>query len=480
MRGRAIRPPLRMSLRSIAGTGALRHAAIVCLASLCMPRVAWAEPSCPKGTRSKTHVVARGDTLSGIINEHGMLIADVVRDNPGLNPDSLSEGQKLLLCIPKATRRRAKRCRGGGLVHEHRVRSGDNLHGIALRYGVEEQSLLKDNPDLKEHPDQLREGQTISVCAQAARLKNSKACKYRTPLHYHEVVPGEWLAEIASRYGVRQRDIQRLNAKLRGNPDYLRPGQRLRVCPDIAPRTRERIHHDVRSGETIASIAARYDVSPQQLIRFQQGRLKNPDELSIGQRLVVWQDGGIVEGFADEDDEAGGALPNGIQLPPGRHYEVKSSNLAWGTPATIRLIQAAVSKYERRIRGPVVHIGDISRKGGGRFPPHKSHRTGQDVDVGYVVNGGDYSNSHFVRATKSNLDAKHTWALLNAFLDTDHVRYVFMDYNIQGWLYDYAKKRGVSQRTLDELFQYPRGKRRAYGIIRDDPGHDDHFHVRFQ
>ena len=470
-----------MTFWLIAGARSLSVLLALCFTCAVLPGRAHAAPAtCPKGTTEKTHVVARGDTVSGIISERGMTIADVLRDNPGLNADSLSEGQKILLCVPKASPRRVQRCRGGGLVHEHKVRAGETLREIALRYGVGDNALLRDNPELKKHPDQLREGQSLNVCAQAARLKASKACKYRTPLHYHEVVPGEWLAEIASRYGVRQRDIKRLNPRLRGNPDYLRPGQRLRVCPDIAPRSRERIHHDVRSGETIVSIADRYDINPQQLIRFQQGRLENPDELRIGQRLVVWQDGGIVPGFADEDDEAGGALPNGIQLPPGRHYEIKSSALAWGTPSTIRLIQSAVSKYERRGRRPVVHIGDISRKGGGNFPPHKSHRTGQDVDVGYVLKRGDYSNSHFASVTKDNFDAKHSWELLKAFLDTDQVRYVFMDYRIQGWLYDYAKGHGVSQSALDELFQYPRSKRRAYGIVRNDPGHDDHFHVRFQ
>ena len=38
----------------------------------------------------------------------------------------------------------------------------------------------------------------------------------------------------------------------------------------------------------------------------------------------------------------------------------------------------------------------------------------------------------------------------------------------------------VSEGTLEALFQYPRGKGRAYGIIRHWKGHKDHFHVRFR
>jgi len=51
---------------------------------------------------------------------------------------------------------------------------------------------------------------------------------------------------------------------------------------------------------------------------------------------------------------------------------------------------------------------------------------------------------------------------------------------LQALLHDYAKAHGTPEAELDELFQYPRGRRRAYGIIRDDKGHDDHFHVRFE
>jgi hypothetical protein len=28
-----------------------------------------------------------------------------------------------------------------------------------------------------------------------------------------------------------------------------------------------------------------------------------------------------------------------------------------------------------------IQIGDISRRGGGKFPPHKTHRSGRDVDM---------------------------------------------------------------------------------------------------
>ena len=45
-------------------------------------------------------------------------------------------------------------------------------------------------------------------------------------------------------------------------------------------------------------------------------------------------------------------------------------------------IQRAITLYSRRARGgPKIHVGDLSLRGGGHFPPHLSHRSGRDVDV---------------------------------------------------------------------------------------------------
>ena len=129
--------------------------------------------------------------------------------------------------------------------------------------------------------------------------------------------------------------------------------------------------------------------------------------------------------------------------------------------------------------GPKVHVGDISKKGGGPMPPHSSHQLGRDVDVGYVLEGKLADEARFKKATEDNLDVARTWRLIKSFIDTEQVVYVFVDYKLQQPLYEHAKARGASEELLDELFQYPRGRRRSHGIIRHWKGHDDHFHVRF-
>lgn len=452
-------------------------ALVLCLGWAAIAAAAPPSKGCPKKTRKRQHTVKRGEVLSRIASDYGVRMPDVLRDNPGVTADALREGQSLAICLPKP--KAHKPCGGGRRLYEHTVRSGEQLRTIASRYATTEKDLLKRNPRLSRRPERLRTEEVLTVCTLPQRANGARACDYRSPLFRHEVVPGEWLAEIASRYGVRQQDIRRLNPKLQKNPDYLRPGMRVTVCPEIPPRRRERIRHNVTRGETVASIAKRYDLHPRQLIRFQDGRLENPDTLRLRQTLVVWRDGDIMPGYGLDDDNGSGALVAGVQLPPSSDYTLKHPALAWGTARTVRLLQRALSRHRRRAGGPKVRVGDLSKRGGGHLPPHKSHRTGKDVDIGYVIRGAK-DGTRFLRATRKNLDVERTWRLINTLLQTSEVRYIFMDYPIQGWLYDHAKRRGVGQATLDELFQYPRGERRAAGVIRAEPGHDDHFHIRFR
>lgn len=183
--------------------------------------------------------------------------------------------------------------------------------------------------------------------------------------------------------------------------------------------------------------------------------------------------------FADED--FAGVLTHGVQLPPGPGYVVKAPDHAWGTPRTVRLLQEAIRSYTRGGRGgPKVHVGDISLRGGGVFPPHLSHRHGRDIDIGYVLKGTDADQTRFVSAGRDNLDVARSWALLEALLATGQVHYVFLDYGLQRQFYDHALASGASAQRLAELFQYPRGEGAPYGVIRHWRGHVNHFHVRFR
>lgn len=173
-------------------------------------------------------------------------------------------------------------------------------------------------------------------------------------------------------------------------------------------------------------------------------------------------------------------MRDAVQLGEGPGWMIKTPAFAWGTRRTVHRLRESLRAYVRVAQGgPDVHVGDLSKAGGGPFPPHLSHRTGRDVDVGYVLTGREADIARFVRASAANLDRARTWKLVKSMIDTRAVAWIFMDYRVQALLYEYALQDGTPRETLESLFQYPHGDRAMHGIIRDWRGHDDHFHVRW-
>ena len=184
--------------------------------------------------------------------------------------------------------------------------------------------------------------------------------------------------------------------------------------------------------------------------------------------------------YPDLVDDLGTEMADGVQMPPGAAYVLKTPDNAWGTPRTVALLREAVRNYARDHDGPKVRIGDISRASGGPFPPHLSHQQGRDVDVGYILQGPRKDDLYFVNATPGNLDRERTWALLESMFATGEVTYIFMDYELQKLLYAHAEANGVPPQRLAEIFQYPNGRRASRGKIRHWRSHRGHFHVRFR
>ena len=174
-----------------------------------------------------------------------------------------------------------------------------------------------------------------------------------------------------------------------------------------------------------------------------------------------------------------GWLISGIRLEsePGLQAREKRS---WGTPETIDAIRAAVRNVNDRFPNtPTLVVGSLSRKGGGFLPPHRSHQSGRDVDLGYYFLGSE-SPKGFVAANRRNLDVARTWYLIESLMEAAEVEYIFIDRRLQRVLHRYVRDDlGYPEEKLDALFQYPRRRRNRAGILRHSRGHRDHMHVRF-
>lgn len=172
-----------------------------------------------------------------------------------------------------------------------------------------------------------------------------------------------------------------------------------------------------------------------------------------------------------------GALEEGRELPELGPGFVHIGERSFGTDELVAALRFAAGTVARRYPGTVpILVADLSHMGGGPAPPHVSHQSGRDADLGYYL-AENRSARSFVSALRS-LDAEKTWTFLAALLSTELVQYVFIDYAVQAALYDEAVRQGWSSTALDEVFQYPAGRSARVGIIRHLRGHDDHMHVR--
>jgi hypothetical protein len=71
-------------------------------------------------------------------------------------------------------------------------------------------------------------------------------------------------------------------------------------------------------------------------------------------------------------------------------------------------------------------------------------------------------------------------ALARTSSEPTGVQMIFLDYDVQAKLSDYAKAHGATEDQLARTFQYPHGRDEQAGLVRHWPHHTDHMHVRFK
>jgi murein endopeptidase len=181
-----------------------------------------------------------------------------------------------------------------------------------------------------------------------------------------------------------------------------------------------------------------------------------------------------------------GHLINGTQLHMGDGVYIRRPYRAWGTRTTVEFTKWAIEEtLERHPNAHTLLIGDISQHGGGRISDHSSHQSGRDVDIGlfYKKAPPGHPNNLLV-GTEANLDAPTMWTLVDKLTSTANkdggVWAIFLDYEVQGIIYRYAKSRGVSETKLRRIFQYPHGRYAGAGLVRHYRNHGHHLHVRYK
>ena len=172
----------------------------------------------------------------------------------------------------------------------------------------------------------------------------------------------------------------------------------------------------------------------------------------------------------------GGFLVNGVQLPEDPRWKLADHGNTWGTQETVDYLSRSLAEvYREHPDSEPVYVGHISRKRGGRLSPHKSHQSGRDVDVGFFYRGR--RARWYERGTLQNLDWPRMWLFVRSLIVDTDVYLIFLDRSLQRHLQNYAASIGEDRAWLSDIFRGtgPTG----LPLIRHEPGHATHFHVRF-
>jgi hypothetical protein len=304
-------------------------------------------------------------------------------------------------------------------------------------------------------------------------LAHAQATREAEPKRYL-LLPGDSIETIAETFGVEPVDVCRWNGGLL-NPGV---GEVIDLHTDADVPERRLSWIAVAEGVTVAELAERYGVEPSTIRWFNQ--------LAAGEELVPGTEAAVpvlVDSPRAGVDITGkpfrSRMVEPTLLPEGEDWVIKHRHHAWGTRQTVtRVMDLAQSYRAAHPDAPPMVVGDISRRFGGRFRPHLSHRKGDDIDIGIPVKGSGFLD-RFERVNAETIDVPRTWTLIRESVATGHVKYIFLDYRLQRPLYDFARAQGLSDAELGELFEYPRGRGYRKGIVRHARGHANHLHLRY-
>ncbi|MEN8214081.1 MAG: LysM peptidoglycan-binding domain-containing protein, partial [Pseudomonadota bacterium] len=176
-------------------------------------------------TKTITHKVKKGETLSSIGRKYGVSVSSIKSSNK-LKSNTVRIGQKLRIKTsrkPTAKKGPAAKKR----TTSYTVKSGDTLSGIARKFGTSSARIKQDN---KLKSDHVRIGQKLKISGGKSSVKKSsakKAAKKPTrKSRSYRVKSGDTLYGIALKHEVSVSAIQKKNGL--GNSTSLKIGQTLK------------------------------------------------------------------------------------------------------------------------------------------------------------------------------------------------------------------------------------------------------------
>lgn len=252
----------------------------------------------PVTASGRVHTLRSGETPAKVARRYGVPVADLLAINKISNPRNLKPGRKLIipskrsLSAPVRTARvepsvTTKAVAPAAPRVKHRVRKGQTPASIARRYGVSTSALLKANGIT--NPRRISIGQVLVIPAGGGtpaptRTAAATPAVKRPQIRIHVLKRGETPASVARKYGVAVDGLLKANGLTMSSARRLKPGRELRVPVTGASTASGRVHV-LKRGESPASVARRYGVPVADLLAL--NKITNPRNLKPGRRLSI-------------------------------------------------------------------------------------------------------------------------------------------------------------------------------------------------
>lgn len=334
---------------------------------------------------ARTHTVADGDNYWSVARAYGVTVAALTEANPGVDPTRLRIGQGLAL--PAAASATAARpsapgkhqaeagvLPGAGYV----VADGDNFWTIARRLGVGMDDLTRLNAGLD--PQRLQPGQVLAV------PENARADALRAPgqaggdtrsiseAGLYPVAPGDTLWGLSRRFGVPLEALLAVNGEV--DPARMRVGQLVTVPAEGAVATADMLTFPVSAGDSLWSIARRFDISVEALVAANPG--VDPLRLREGQTLRVPSSLAAVAASGAPKKPADAAQATPVEAPgtpvgpsvgpvdvPARQHVISEGDTIWNLARTYGVSAQRILAENTGLNPVRLQVGQVLRLPGG-------------------------------------------------------------------------------------------------------------------
>ncbi|MFI5237533.1 MAG: LysM peptidoglycan-binding domain-containing protein, partial [Ignavibacteriales bacterium] len=231
------------------------------------------------------HKIKNGETIGGIAEEY-RVSASNIRGWNNLTSDKIIAGTTLKIYSSTTTKTvKETDSHETELTSEsitHQIQPGETIIGISEDYGVSIDDIKRWN---NLSSSKIVAGKTLIIYSNGNVLKktNTTVAENKNDASTHKVKKGETLGGIAEKYRVSMASIQKLN-NINGNKIII--GQELKIpkSSDISSQQSKDGYHIVDSGETLYSIAIKYNTSVQKIKKINN---LSSSKIIVGQKLKV-------------------------------------------------------------------------------------------------------------------------------------------------------------------------------------------------